>query len=131
MMRQNVVLVVDDEPTIVRMATTALALGGYRAIVAENGVAGLECYRSAADGICLVLADVIMPMLNGIDMVQQIVEDRPETKVLLMSGYSDDVIDQQARKKFPFIRKPFLPEDLIRKIHSILGDTALGAANED
>lgn len=114
---------VDDEPTVVRMATTALALGGYRAVVAENGVAGYECYVAMPGDVALVLADVIMPIMSGIEMSEKIVESHPAAKILLMSGYSDDVIDVQARQRFPFIRKPFLPADLIRKIERLIGET--------
>jgi two-component system cell cycle sensor histidine kinase/response regulator CckA len=122
------VLVVDDEPVVLRMATTALAMGGYRAIIAENGVAGLECYLKAPDKISLVLADVIMPMMTGIEMADKVVNLQPAAKILLMSGYSDDVIDVQARQRFPFIRKPFLPADLIRKIETLLGNSAAASA---
>jgi CheY-like chemotaxis protein len=124
------ILVVDDELAVLRMATTALAMGGYRAIVAENGVAGLECYMKAQDEIGLVLADVIMPVMTGIEMAEKIMDLQPAARILLMSGYSDDVIDIKARQKFPYIRKPFLPADLIRKIETLLGNSAAAASSE-
>ena len=54
-------------------------------------------------------------------MAQKILEFDPKAKILFMSGYSDAALEVQARKKFPFIRKPFLPADLIRKISEVLG----------
>lgn len=117
--KQDVVLVVDDEQIILRMATSALASAGFRAVVAENGAAGLEAFMQHQDEICLVLADVVMPFLGGVELAQRILEIRPGTCVLLMSGYSDQVI--QVDQRFPLIRKPFLPDRLISEIRQILG----------
>ena len=121
---KNIVLVVDDEQIIVRLATTAIAAAGFRVTVAENGGAGLECYEKLKDQICLVLADVLMPAVNGLEMAKQILEIDPNAKILLMSGYSDSVLKTQHPKQdLPFIRKPFLADDLIRK-RSVLGFSA-------
>ena len=79
-----------------------------------------------------MLSDIIMPAVNGIDMAESILEIAPETKILLMSGYSDEVIEQQGRQQFPFIRKPFIFAVLIKKIRSIIDpaadSTAAGAS---
>lgn len=117
----NLVLVADDEGTILRMATTILSGAGFRAVVAADGPAGVELYREMRDEICLVLSDVVMPGGDGLDMAQAILEIDPAAKILFMSGYSDAALEVQARKTFPFIRKPFLPSDLIRKISEVLG----------
>ena len=75
--RKNIVLVVDDEQIILRLATTAIAEAGFRAAVAENGAAGLECYLNLKDEIALVLADVLMPWVNGSEMADRILEVEP------------------------------------------------------
>jgi two-component system cell cycle sensor histidine kinase/response regulator CckA len=116
--QKDVVLVVDDEQIILRMATSALASAGFRAIVAENGAAGLEAFIENADQICLVLTDVVMPYLSGLEMAQRILAARPGTRILLMSGYSDRVI--QVGTQFPLLRKPFLPERLVSEIQRLL-----------
>ena len=122
---KNLVLVADDEGTIVRMATTILSGAGFRAVVVSGGNEGLRTYRDRQQEICLVLSDVVMPNGGGQEMVQKILEFDPKAKILLMSGYSDASLEVEARKKFPFIRKPFLPDDLMRKIREVLaaGDT--------
>jgi two-component system cell cycle sensor histidine kinase/response regulator CckA len=123
--RKNIVLVVDDEQIILRLATTAIAEAGFRAAVAENGVAGLECYLKLKDEICLVLADVLMPWVDGIEMAERILEIEPNAKIVLMSGYSDAVLQTQKRNPaLPFIRKPFLSADLVQKIRSVIGAAA-------
>src|SRR3954468_18620885 len=90
--RGPLILVVDDEPTVLRSVTTALAMDGFRVMVAENGVAGLEAFLVAPDDIVMVLADVVMPVMNGLEMADKIRAFRPATRILLMSGYSDAVI---------------------------------------
>jgi DNA-binding NtrC family response regulator len=120
--RKNIVLIVDDEQIILRLATTAIAEAGFRAAVAENGAAGLECYLKLKDEICLVLADVLMPTVTGIEMAERILGIDPNAKIVLMSGYSDAVLQTQEHKPaLPFIRKPFLSDDLIQKIRFVLG----------
>ena len=81
--KRDVVLVIDDEQIILRMATSALASAGFRAVVAENGAAGLEAFMKHQDEVCLVLADVVMPFLGGVELAQRILAIRPGTCILL------------------------------------------------
>jgi len=126
---RDIVLVVDDEPIVLRSCTVAVAQAGFRPVVAENGAAGLETFIALQDEICLVLSDIIMPSVNGIEMAQSILKIRPETKILLMSGYSSDVIELQGRNHFPFIRKPFIHSMLVDKIRSVIGNAADSATS--
>ena len=128
-MPRDIVLVVDDEPIVLRSCTVAVAQAGFRPVVAENGAAGLETFIALQDEICLVLSDIIMPSVNGIEMAQSILKIRPETKILLMSGYSSDVIELQGRNHFPFIRKPFIHSMLVDKIRSVIGNAADSATS--
>jgi two-component system cell cycle sensor histidine kinase/response regulator CckA len=128
-MLKTVVLVVDDEPIILRLCSVAIAEAGFRPVVAENGIAGLEVFMQLKDEICLVLTDIVMPAVNGIEMAANILQIEPQTKILLMSGYSDDVIKLQGKNGFPFVRKPFIHAILIEKIKSLVGtsDRATGS----
>ncbi len=125
-MPKDIVLCVDDEPIVLRTCSIALAQEGFRVAVAENGAAGLETFMRLQKEICLVLSDIIMPAVNGINMAEDILKIDPQAKILLMSGYSDNVIELQGRNQFPFIRKPFIHAMLIEKIKSLIGysDTA-------
>src|SRR3954468_19944382 len=118
-MSKNFVLCVDDEPIVLRLCSIAIAQAGFRPVVAENGAAGLEAFMQLKDEICLVLSDIIMPAVNGIDMAESILQVAPKTKILLMSGYSDEIIERQGRNRFEFIRKPFIYSMLIEKIRSV------------
>ena len=81
------------------------------------------------EDICLVLADIVMPGLNGIDMAEKILEVDPAMKMLMTTGYSDKIIELQWHNRFPLIRKPFLATDLVRKIRFILGIPNSAAGN--
>lgn len=127
---KNIVLCVDDEPIVLRACSTALAMAGFRPVVAENGAAGLEVFSNLRAEICLTLADVIMPGLNGIALAECILEMEPHAKILLMSGYGDTVIGSQGANALPVIRKPFIHSLLIGRIRSIL-EAAGEAASAD
>jgi DNA-binding NtrC family response regulator len=119
---KDLVLCVDDEPLLLRAVSIAIARTGFRTASAANGAAGLALFLQVKDEVCLVLADIIMPVINGFDMVERILQVEPLTKVLLMSGHSDEVIGRQVRRSgFPFIRKPFNCTTLTEKIRSIVG----------
>jgi two-component system cell cycle sensor histidine kinase/response regulator CckA len=124
----RLVLVVDDEPMALRVATAALANAGFRVIVAENGAAGLEAFFANQDHIDLVLADIVMPVMDGTTMAERMKRVRPQTPILLMTAYSDVVIDMLNETKFPLIRKPFLPADLIRAVNANLDPPNAGAS---
>ena len=127
-MPRDVVLCVDDEPIVLRACTTAVALAGFRAVVAENGAAGFESFVNLKHEICMVLSDIIMPGLNGIELAERIVKIDPKMKVLLMSGYGDTVIDMQGPNPFPLIRKPFIHSVLIARIRALLADSDAAAS---
>jgi len=120
-MPRDLVLCVDDEPIILRLCSIAVAEAGFRVAVAENGAAGLEAFLRLQKDVCLVLADVVMPALNGIEMTEKILAIDPNTRILMMSGYSDSVIEVQGHSRLPVLRKPFLAAELTAKIGAILG----------
>jgi DNA-binding NtrC family response regulator len=120
-MQRDLILCVDDELILLQTFAIAIPRSGFRVAVAEDGAAGLELFLQRRDEICLVLTDLIMPVMNGIDMVGRILKIEPQMKILLMSAYSDDSIFRQIRRmRLPFIRKPFHNAALIEKIRSTI-----------
>jgi CheY-like chemotaxis protein len=111
------ILVVDDDPLAVRAITAALALAGYQVVVVGNGVAGLETFLADPYAVDLVLADVMMPCLNGIEMADQMKAVRPGARIVLMSDAMTTTLNE-GEPKYPLIRKPFLTEDLIRVVQA-------------
>jgi CheY-like chemotaxis protein len=74
----RLILVVDDEPTVLRAVTATLAMAGFRVMVAENGAAGLDAFLAARDEIDLVLTDIVMPVMDGMAMMDQCQELPPQ-----------------------------------------------------
>jgi two-component system cell cycle sensor histidine kinase/response regulator CckA len=123
----KLILVVDDEPSVVRSVTTALAMAGFLVMVAENGPAGLDAFARSPKEIDLVLTDLLMPFMNGLEMAARIKELREDVPILVMTAYSDAVVRTLPNMKFPLIRKPFLPDDLIRAIRANIKPPAANA----
>jgi len=122
----RLILVVDDEPSALRDATSTLELAGFRTIVAKNGAAGLDAFFAHADEIALVLTDIVMPMMDGITMADRIKKARPDARILLMTAYSDGIIGIAGDTDFPLIRKPYLPDHLVRTIKAQIGPGKIG-----
>ena len=116
------ILIVEDEPAVRRMASRALRSQGYAILEAANGAEALEVLSRATSPVDLVLSDVVMPVLNGRELSERLAVDRPEVRVLFMSGYTDDDIVRRGllRPGAPFLQKPFVPADLSRKVRDVL-----------
>src|SRR5690349_22417259 len=118
-----VILVVEVDSSVMRFVTSTLAGAGYAVLAAQDGQAGLDLFERHADQIRLVLADIAMPVMGGLRMAEEMLKRRPDTRILLMTGYNDTVIGNSALK-LPLIRKPFLPADLVRKVKAVLDNGA-------
>jgi PAS domain S-box-containing protein len=120
------VLVVEDDPCVRRSVCRILGKFGYRLVEAEDGAEGIEKLRSAAAPIDLLLTDVVLPKLSGSELAAKLGEISPKTKVLFMSGYTDDFV--ALRGVLPpgaaFIQKPMSAEALGRKVKEVLGGNA-------
>jgi two-component system, cell cycle sensor histidine kinase and response regulator CckA len=127
--QKNTVLIVDDEPVIRDLMASALSMAGLSAEVADNGRAGLESFLKHQPEICIVISDVVMPIMGGLDMADRILEIAPGAKILMMSGYSSAELEVKAQQRFPFIQKPFMPRDLLQKIRDVLGTEITGRSS--
>jgi len=107
------VLVVDDHETTRQTIARMLEAGGFTVRTATNGVEALERLARESDEIDIVLSDVTMPEMGGIDLSYQIREQYPQMPIALVSG---DVSDLErsiiGRQDVPFIKKPFHAESL-------------------
>jgi two-component system cell cycle sensor histidine kinase/response regulator CckA len=117
------VLLVEDEESVRQLVRETLEMKGYRVLEAENGQAGLEAASRFKDTIHLVITDVVMPGMSGRELAQRLVERRPETKVLYLSGYTEDAIVSEGTIESgkAFLQKPFSLQNLSRKVREVLG----------
>lgn len=116
------ILVVDDEKSVVAFLAEMLSLRGYAVLRAEGAREALEVVADLPGQLDLLLADVVMPSMNGKELASRISRARPETKVLFMSAYSDEIITSHGvvPAGVNLIRKPFRFDDLVKRIESVL-----------
>ncbi|MBD3267703.1 PAS domain S-box protein [bacterium] len=121
---EETILLVEDETSVLEMATAVLEKLGYTVLTAENGQEGLELFQQAKQPVSLLLTDVIMPKMSGRELAKLLQQANPTLKILYMSGYTDDVISQHGvlEPDTQFIQKPFLPGDLARKVRAVLDE---------
>ncbi len=111
----------EDEPAVRKLAVIILRERGYQVQESNNAFEALELIRKNAP-FDLVLTDVIMPQMSGKQLCDQIKSQLPQTKVLLMSGYTDDALAHHGvlDEGLSFLEKPFSPSGLARKVREVL-----------
>ncbi|NQZ70614.1 MAG: response regulator, partial [Lentisphaeria bacterium] len=116
------ILVIDDESVIRQTATALLTSMGYTVLVSENGRSGFELYQDEKENIDLVLLDMVMPQMNGLECFNLLIKENPDIKVILSSGYlrDADISDMKEKGLKDFIRKPYRSIELSQKIAGIL-----------
>jgi len=121
------VLVVEDDAPVRSLVGGILKRFGYQTLLAAGAEEGLLLSRSHPGRIDLLLTDVSMPGLNGRELAVHLIAERPEMKVLFMSGYSggDMAPDALLDEAIHFIGKPFTPERVARRVRAALDGTML------
>jgi len=116
------VLVAEDEAAVRTLARRALQRFGYRVLVAGNGQEALALVRESGDPIDLLLTDVVMPEMGGRELAEHLVRERPATRVLFTSGYTDAAVLQAQGSGLvsAFLPKPYTPVQLARKVREVL-----------
>lgn len=117
------ILLVEDEVGMRELLKEYLETRGYTVLTAANGLEALQASKHYQGSIDLLITDVIMPQMNGPSLARSVQEQRPEVKVLYMSGYTGDRLREAevSDSEIAFIQKPFLLEDLSDKIRIVLG----------
>ena len=119
--RETILLVEDDEG-VRTLARKVLADCGYTLLQASNGRAAVRLAEMNRTRIHLLVTDVVMPELGGREVADQVVALHPETRVLFLSGYTDDAIDRTGvhQTEVALLHKPFTPSALVSRIREIL-----------
>ncbi len=116
------ILLVEDDPMIRKIVKRVLRKHGYRVLDASNGGEALLLAEQCSDPIPLMITDVVMPKMNGRELAERLREQRPELRVLFMSGHASDAVIHQGiiDADTDFLGKPFMPIDLLNEIRRIL-----------
>jgi PAS domain S-box-containing protein len=116
------ILFVDDETMIVKIVEKMLASLGYRVTMRTSAVEALEAFKNNPDGFDLVVTDLIMPRMSGLDLVERILEIRPDLPIVLCTGFSTKVSEEAvARQRVSeILNKPILRRELADAVRSAL-----------
>jgi signal transduction histidine kinase/CheY-like chemotaxis protein len=120
------VLIVEDEDILREMARDILIESGYRVLEAASGRLALEVWRKSAREIDALLTDMVMPEgISGMDLAERLMSDRPDLKVVFMSGYSAGEINAEllTRSQMHFLQKPYTHDTLTKIIRDALDRT--------
>jgi CheY-like chemotaxis protein len=118
------VLVVDDEPSILSVTTRTLEKFGYQTLTATDGADALAIYAQHRNKIALVLADMMMPILDGTAMTIALTRINPRIKIIVASGLSkgDGPLKMLGSSVKGSLVKPFTAESLLRTIRAVLDE---------
>jgi PAS domain S-box-containing protein len=116
------VLVVEDDEAIMKLHKDVLGRYGYKVLSASDGVEAMEVFKANIDMIRIAIVDVIMPRMNGREVVEQVRGQRPHLPIIMTSGYTDEIIDLASidQLNVVFLQKPVRPLDLLSAIQSSL-----------
>jgi PAS domain S-box-containing protein len=116
------VLIAEDDVEVRELTKKVLVGAGYKVLEAKDGEDALKVFTENKEKIHLLILDVIMPKKNGKEVYDEIKKERPNIKVIFMSGYNSDVIHKKGflEEGLDFIPKPLLASELLRKIREIL-----------
>lgn len=113
---------VEDDEEVRILEREVLQASGYTVLEAADGPAALRLAGEHAGPIHLLLTDVFMPGMNGLEVADRVVALRPEIRTVYVSGYTEEAVTHHARLDpgAEFLRKPFLPRTLVRTVREEL-----------
>jgi CheY-like chemotaxis protein len=116
------ILLVEDETTVRQLARHILEPCGYRILEAGSGQEAIQLIQGTTEQIHLVVTDVVMPNLGGRALWEFLKKAKPDTRVLFVSGYTDDTVVRYGilQSELPFLQKPFSAIELAQKVREVL-----------
>lgn len=111
------ILIVDDEADIILSSADTLTRAGYQVLTAQDGIEALEIFKKNKTKIDLVISDIVMPRMGGIELKLLIQDEQPQMRFLHFSAYSDKI-----EPGFTYLEKPFIADALLLKVRELLDD---------
>lgn len=127
--KDTVILIAEDEAVVRNLVHLMLTKAGYATLTANDGQEALELFEQFKDPIHLLLTDVRMPRMSGLQLAEIVRERRPETKIMIMSAETSETILKQNTPD-AFLRKPFIPPTLLRCVQRVLTTEFKGVCHE-
>ena len=118
----EMLLVVDDEPQLLRLVSSSLKRAGYDVLAAPDAESAIRLLEETGAQPVLLVTDVVMPGMDGPSLARHLLAQRPQLKVLFMSGYADDRLGEFGLDPTGknFLAKPYSQSDLLSRIQDIL-----------
>ena len=118
---KETILVVEDGDAVRNLVCLMLVHNGYGVLEARDGREALRVCETHAEPIQLVLTDLVMPNMKGDELAERLCRTRPDLRILLMSGYTDEpVVQRLGRDSVAFLPKPFTSVELVDKVRQML-----------
>lgn len=120
------ILLVEDDSGVRTLTTRILKMNGYKVLSARHGEEALEIAAEQGNNISLLISDVVMPGMGGVELTKTLLTRFPKIKVLFLSGYTNDAVVRHGilHDEVAFLQKPFSPGALADKIRAILDEPA-------
>ena len=121
------VILVEDDDAVRTFGGRALRNKGYRVVEAKSGETALDLVRDASGKINLLITDVVMPQMDGPELIREVRRIDPDIKVIFISGYTEDAFRQRlgSDSDIHFLAKPFSLKQLAIKVKEVIGETAM------
>jgi two-component system, cell cycle sensor histidine kinase and response regulator CckA len=117
---QETILLVEDEDSVRHLLRTVLRRDGYTVIEARCGTEALTISSQHAGTIDLLMTDLVMPDMNGNELAGRLATLRPDTRVIYMSGYTEQAVLNVLTDRATFLQKPFTPGAIARRVRAVL-----------
>jgi CheY-like chemotaxis protein len=114
------ILVVEDEPATLKITRILLESWGYQVHSAPNGLEALALFQRHKETIRLVLTDIVMPGMSGVQLAERLARLDGDVRIVYMSGYHNEGLKQFGKRPITFLAKPFSPERLARTVREEL-----------
>jgi PAS domain S-box-containing protein len=123
--RKGTILLVEDEEAVRKFVRNVLEREGYAVMEARDGLEGETLLESTGARPDLLLSDIIMPRMGGVQLARSVRKSHPEIPILLMSGYTEEDFNRQAEtdESFPVLQKPFSTQALFGRISELLSSS--------
>lgn len=122
------ILVVEDAESVRKLVCAMLANGGYQYREAGDGQEALQLLEDSRQSFHLVLTDIVMPGMNGVELARQLSRIRPDLRVVFMSGYADDPLMNKIEQGALLLSKPFTATALLDTIRQSLDGQSGGTS---
>ena len=124
----ELVLIAEDDPQLRQLTGRILRECGYEVLVAEDGEEALELARRAGRRVEILVTDMVMPDMSGLQLADQLLRNLPDLKVLCVTGYAAHHTLGTARKRgFGLLQKPFTTDELARRVRNVLDGRTSGS----